>query len=206
MGRILQHRGFDNAEFFKRYGAAGRIGLVGGVSALDRGIRRAQRLLDPARKPSRWSHAFVFQGERADGRPWVLESDFDTTGGRLRSGAQENRLDKYLDDAEYPNAGVLDFALGADDVRKLLGAGLELVSNRTPYALTGAMKTYWAMLRKSMDGEKDRDEIFCSALVRSLYRHVGLDLVPGVAVRHTTPEHLARCVPPHVFHVLLREE
>jgi hypothetical protein len=148
----------------------------------------------------------VFQGERADGRAWLLESDFDYAGGRLRSGVQENRVEKYEVDGEYPNAAVLDFGLKADDVLKLLGAGLELVSRRTPYALAGALKTYWAMAKKALDGEKDRDEIFCSALVRTLYKHVGLDLVPGVAVRHTTPEHLARSVPPHTFHLLLREE
>jgi hypothetical protein len=204
--RILQHRGLSNAEFFKRYGAAGRIGLVGGSSALDRGIRHAQRLLDPARRPSLWSHVFVFQGDRADGRAWLMESDFDVTKGRVRSGAQENRVEKYGDEACYPNAAVLDFGLKDVDVRKLLGAGLDFVAQRTPYALTGTLKTYWAMFQKALDGEKDRDEIFCSAFVRTLYKHVGVDLAPGVAVRHTTPEHVARSVPPHTRHLLLRDE
>ena len=203
--RILQYRDLSNAEFFKRYGAPGRVGLVGGSSAVDRGIRHAQRLLDPARKPSLWSHVFVFQGERADGRGWLMESDFDVTRGRLRSGAQENRAEKYEDAKDYPNAAILDFGLPADDVRKLLGAGLEFVSRRTPYALTGTLKTYWALLHKALEGEKDRDEIFCSAFVRSLYKHVGVDLAPGVAVRHTTPEHVARAVPAHTRHVLLRD-
>lgn len=204
--RVLQHRDLSNAEFFKRYGAAGRVGLVGGSSALDRGIRHAQRLLDPQRKPSLWSHVFVFQGERHDDRLWLMESDFDFTQGRLRSGAQENRIDKYANEKEYPNAAVLDFGLPAEDVRKLLSAGLEFISKRTPYALTGTLKTYWAMVQKALDGEKERDEIFCSAFVRTLYKHVGLDLAPGVAVRHTTPEHVARSVPPHTRHLLLRSE
>lgn len=203
--RILQHRGLSNAELFKRYGAPGRVGLVGGSSVLDRGIRHAQRLIDPQGKPSLWSHVFVFQGERFDGRGWLMESDFDITQGRLRSGAQENRVEKYESDKDYPNAAVLDFGLKDVDVRKLLAAGLDFVSRRTPYALTGTLKTYWAMFQKALDGEKERDEIFCSAFVRTLYKHVGVDLVPGVAVRHTTPEHVARSVPPHTRHVLLRE-
>lgn len=61
------------------------------------------------------------------------------------------------------------------------------------------------MFQKALDGEKERDEVFCSAFLRSLYKHVGLDLAPGVAVRHTTPEHVARSIPPHTRHVLLRD-
>lgn len=194
----------SNLDFFRRHGKAGAIGLVGGSSALDRGIRFAQRHLFPDKAASLWSHVFVFQGERADGREWLIESDFDVTKGRLRSGAQENRLEKYGDPKEYPNAAVLDFGLKDADVRRLLGAGLDFVSQRTPYALTGCLKTYWALLSKSLDRDKTRDEIFCSALVRTLYKHVGLDLAPGIAVRHTTPEHVARAVPPHERHVLLR--
>lgn len=203
--RILQHRDLSNAEFFKRYGAPGRVGLVGGSSLIDRGIRHAQRVMDPHGKPSLWSHVFVFQGERADGRGWLMESDFDVTQGRLRSGAQENRVQKYESEKDYPNAAILDFGLKDVDVRKLLGAGLDFVSRRTPYALSGTLKTYWALLNKALEGEKDRDEIFCSAFVRTLYKHVGVDLAPGVAVRHTTPEHVARSAPPHTRHLLLRD-
>ena len=194
----------SNLDFFRRYGARGRVGIVGGASALDRGIRFAQRHLDPEGKPSLWSHVFVFQGERVDGFPWLMESDFDVTKGRLRSGAQENRVEKYGDDRGYPNAAVLDFGLAEEDVRRLLAAGLDFVARRTPYALSGTLRTYWALLTKALDGEKTRDEIFCSAFVRTLYKHVGLDLAPGVAVRHTTPEHVARAVPPHTRYVLTR--
>lgn len=179
-------------EFFRQHGAPGRIGLVGGVSALDRGIRFAQRHLNPGKTPSLWSHAFIFQGERVDGEPWLIESDFDVTKGRLRSGVQENRVEKYADAKAYPNAAVLDFGLKAADVRRLLSAGLDLVVRRTPYALTGTLKTYWAVLTKAMDRASEKDEIYCSALVRALYQHVGIDLAPGVAIHHTTPEHVAR--------------
>lgn len=125
--RILQYRDLSNAEFFKRYGAPGRVGLVGGSSPLDRGIRHAQRLIDPHGKPSLWSHVFLFQGERFDGQGWLMESDFDVTQGRVRGGAQENRIEKYADEKGYPNAAVLDFGLKDVDVRKLLGAGLEFI-------------------------------------------------------------------------------
>jgi hypothetical protein len=195
----------DNREFFRRHGAPGRVGLVGGTSALDRGIRVAQRRLTSDGAPSLWSHVFVFQGDRMDGEAWLIESDFDVARGRLRSGVQENRVEKYADPKAYPNAMVLDFGLSPGEVRTLLAAALDLVVRRTPYALSGALKTYWAILRRSLERDKERDEIFCSAFVRSIYRHAGLDLAPGVAVRHTTPEHVSRPAPPHARHVLLRD-
>jgi hypothetical protein len=181
------------------------VGLVGGTSALDRGIRIAQRRLTGDGAPSLWSHVFVFQGERIDGEAWLIESDFDVAKGRLRSGVQENRAGKYADPKAYPNAAVLDFGLSAGERRRLLSAALDLVVLRTPYALAGTLKTYWAIRSRSLERDKERDEVFCSAFVRTLYRHVGLDLVPGVAVRHTTPEHVSRAKPPHERHVLLRD-
>jgi hypothetical protein len=190
-----------NLDFFRRHGAPGRIGLVGGTSAIDRGIRLAQRRLVPGRAPSLWSHVFVFQGERVDGAGWLIESDFDVTKGRLRSGVQENRVDKYADPKAYPNVAVLDLGLKPEEVRRLLSAALDLVVRRTPYALAGTLKTYWALLGKSLDRDKERDEVFCSAFVRAIYRHVGVDLAPGVAVRHTTPEHVARAEAPGGRHV-----
>ena len=181
-----------NLEFFRKHASPGCIGLVGGASALDRGIRFAQRHLNPGKAPSLWSHAFVFQGERVDGAAWLMESDFDVTKGRLRSGVQENRVEKYGSEKAYPNVAVLDFGLKAEEVRRLLSAGLDLVVRRTPYALTGTLKTYWALLTKALERDREKDEIYCSAFVRALYRHVGVDFAPGVAVRHTTPEHVAR--------------
>jgi len=37
------------------------VGLVGGTSSIDRAIRLAERRLRADRKPSLWSHCFVFQ-------------------------------------------------------------------------------------------------------------------------------------------------
>ncbi len=179
-------------DLFRKHGAPGCIGLVGGSSGLDRGIRFAQRHLNPGKAPSLWSHAFIFQGERVDGAAWLIESDFDFTKGRLRSGVQENRVEKYGDAKAFPNAAVLDVGLKAEALRRLLSAGLDFVVRRTPYALTGTLRTYWALLTKAMEQAPEKDEIYCSAFVRALYRHVGIDLAPGVAVHHTTPEHVAR--------------
>ena len=140
--RIIPVKGLSNAEFLKRYGKPGRVGMVGGVTPIDRGIRFAQRHLHPERKHSLWSHALVFQGERVDGETWVIESDLEIGKGQLRNGVQENRVDKYADERTYPNLAVLDFGLGEDDCRRLLRAALDLSARRIRYALGGTLKTY----------------------------------------------------------------
>lgn len=204
--RVHEVTDVSNLEFLKRYGKPGRIGLVGGITPIDLGIRLAQRHLDPERRHSLWSHAFVFQGDRIDGEPWVLESDLEIGKGQLRNGVQENRVEKYANAKTFPNLAVLDFGLEGESLRRLLTAGLDLVVRRTRYAIGGTLKTYWAILKKKVDQEEEKDETYCSSFVRALFRHVGVDLAPGVAVGHTTPEHLARTPVTHTRHVLVRHE
>ncbi|RPH37987.1 MAG: hypothetical protein EHM91_14385, partial [Planctomycetota bacterium] len=97
----------SNLEFLKKYAKRGCIGLMGGSSAVDRAIRKGQRGLDGATKPSLWSHVLIFQGERVDGRSWLIESDFEVGKGNVRNGVQENRIDKYASEKEWPNLAVL---------------------------------------------------------------------------------------------------
>ena len=47
--------------------------------------------------------------------------------------------------------------------------------------------------------------MYCSALVQHLYRKAGVDLAPGVDIKNTTPEDIARTLAPHVTYVLERE-
>src|SRR5678810_1308706 len=67
--------GLSNREFLERYAGPGRIGLSGGTTLVDQAICRAQRHLDDEENWGLWSHAFFFQGRRADGHHWVIESD-----------------------------------------------------------------------------------------------------------------------------------
>ena len=67
------------------------MGLCGGATRLDIAIRRAQRHLDDAGRWSDWSHAFLFEGVRADGQHWVVESDIQILRKNIQLGAQENR-------------------------------------------------------------------------------------------------------------------
>lgn len=182
-----------NLEFLRKHARIGRIGLVGGCMTIEKGIRLAQRHLDPDGKPSLWSHVFIFEGERVDGHQWLLESDVDVRLGRMmRVGVQENRIDKYASEKEYPNVAVLDLGVSEADGRRMVAAGLDLASSATRYAIGGLFKTYIAILRKQTGADKKKDSTFCSSFVRTLFQHVGIDFAPGVAVRHTAPEHCAR--------------
>ena len=204
--RVHAVRDLSNLDFLRKFGKPGRIGLVGGVTAIDKGIRFAQRHIHPEKKHSLWSHALLFQGERVDGEQWVLESDLEIGKGQFRNGVQENRVDKYADAITFPNLAVLDFELDPEVTRKLIVAGLDLVVRRTRYALGGTLKTYWALLKKRLHEDKEKDATYCSSFVAALFHHVGVELSPGVAVRHTTPEHISRTEVPHTRHLLVRHE
>jgi hypothetical protein len=46
--------------------------------------------------------------------------------------------------------------------------------------------------------------VHCSAFVQRLFLNVGVDLVPGVTGKNTTPEDIARTLAPHVACLLQR--
>jgi hypothetical protein len=194
----------SNLEFLKRHGNRGCIGLFGGSSAIDRAIRKGQRALEGS-KPSLWSHVAIFQGDRVDGHSWLIESDFEVGKGSLRNGVQENRIDKYASEKEWPNLAVLDFGLKEKEALQVVTAGLDLVARRTNYDLGGILETYWAMMRKTMSQGRDKDSTYCSAFVRAVFKHVGVDLAPGVAVNHTLPEQVSRTTVPHTRYLLVRD-
>lgn len=195
----------SNADFFARFARPGAIGLVGGASSIDLAIRRAESSLTADGRPSAWSHVFVFEGTRIDGRLWVVESDLDARKDGLRLGVQENRIDKYVNEREYPNVAVLDFGLDDAQVRRVLTAALDLTADGTRYAIGGIVKVWAAMLRRRMWKERDTQSAFCSAFVQMLYETVDIDLAEGTATRYTTPEHVAQCEHPHVRNVIVRE-
>lgn len=203
--RVQHVRDMANTDFLRRYAKPGRIGLMGGTAPVDMGIRYAQRnLILQEKRNSLWSHVVLFQGDRIDGEPWMIECDFEVGKGQFRNGVQENRVDKYGSEKLYPNLAVLDFDLKEDEIRKVLVAGLDLVARKTNYAVGGLLKTYWAILSKKLEKEQQRDDKVCSSLIRTLFEGIGIDLAPGVAVQHTTPEHVAQTPVPHARYILIR--
>src|ERR1043166_2017569 len=120
LNQITSLNGISNQEFLERYARAGCIGLSGGVSLIDKAICRAQRHLDPEENWGAWSHAFLFQGRRADGHHWVIESDLQMHRKHIQFGVQENRISKYCDEQLYTMLAVLDFGLSEKQVSMLI--------------------------------------------------------------------------------------
>src|SRR5271169_4207890 len=112
--------GLSNQEFLEKYARPGRIGLSGGVAPSDMAICRAQRHLDDQKRWGVWSHAFLFQGTRADGHHWIIESNMEIHHKNIRLGAQENRAAKFHDEKAYTTLAVLDFNLTEAQVRDIL--------------------------------------------------------------------------------------
>jgi len=196
VAEVIPITGLSNLEFLDRYAAPGRIGLAGGTALVDRLITRAQRHLDSEHRWSRWSHAFLFQGRRLDGQQWVIESDLDFSGRHIRLGVQENRVAKFADESTYTTLAILDLGLDDATATRVLTEGLELAATHTEYSVRELVGTLFAMRHPTWRARTNllaRDRcLFCSALVRHCFRAVGIDLLPGVEVKNTAPEDLAR--------------
>ena len=201
--------GLTNREFLELHARPGRIGLSGGLTFIDKAICRAERHLDEREQWGSWSHAFLFQGQRPDGHHWVIESDLQFHRKHIQLGVQENRVSKYFDEKLYPRLAVLDLGLAETQVTSLLREGLELVANRARYSLRELFGTLIALHRPELRSRQNllarESSLYCSALVQHLFRQAGLDLAPGVDLKNTTPEDIARTAFPHVTYLLQRE-
>src|ERR1051325_6638515 len=199
----------SNREFLERYAQPGRVGLSGGVTLVDKAICRAERHLDEQARWGAWSHAFLFEGARADGHQWIIESDLQFHRKHIQLGAQENRITKYFNEELYTTLAVLDFGLADSQTAVLVREGLELVATRARYSLRELIGTLIALRRPELRGRENllsrERSLFCSAFVQHLFRKAGFDLTPGVHDKHTTPEDISRTAVPHVTYRLQRE-
>lgn len=200
--------GLSNQEFLERYAQAGRVGLCNGATLIDKAICRAQRHLDENEKWGSWSHVFLFQGQRADGHHWVIESDLQIHRKHIQLGVQENRISKYFDERLYQSLAVLDFNLSPGQVTDLLREAIDLAANRARYSLRELVGTLLALRHNQLRGRENllarHSSMYCSAFVQWVFRRAGLDLAPGVDFKNTTPEDIARTSTPHVKYCLQR--
>src|SRR5215510_7653684 len=148
--RIVPVTGLSNREFLNLYAGSGRVGLSGGDTLVDLAICRAQRHLDEQETWGRWSHAFFFEGRRADGNHWVIESDLQVHHKHIQLGVQENRVEKYCDEKLYTRLAVLDFGLTEAQTAALLRESLGLVANRERYSLRELVGTLVALRRREL--------------------------------------------------------
>lgn len=201
--------GLSNQEFLERHARAGCIGLSGGVTWVDKAICRAERHLDERERWGVWSHAFIFQGRRADGQHWVIESDLQIHHKHIRLGVQENRVTKYHDEESFGNLAVLDFGLTETQLNAVLAEGLEMVATRTRYSVRELFGTLLALRKPEWRADQNLlaqdHSLYCSAFVQHLFRKAGMELIPGIAHKHSTPEEIARTPVPHTTYLLQRE-
>jgi hypothetical protein len=202
---VILEDNLSNEEFLKKHARAGRIGLAGGITLIDKAIVRAERHVDADKQWSHWSHAFLFQGQRVDGHQWVIESDLQINRKHIALGVQENRVSKYHDQGLYTTLAVMDFQLPQEAIDVLLREGLEMVALKARYSMRELIGTMVA-LRYDKRDEGNRlareNSFYCSAFVRHLFRAAKIDLTPGVEVKHTTPEDIVRTLVPHTTYVL----
>jgi hypothetical protein len=139
----------------------------------------------------------------------VIESDLQIHRKHIQLGVQENRVAKYYDEKFYTSLAVLDFGLAEAQITCLLREGLELVANRARYSLRELFGTLIALHRPDLRSRQNllarESSLYCSALVKHLFRQAGLDLAPGVDLKNTTPEDIARTAFPHVTYLLQRQ-
>lgn len=189
-------RTVGNRDFLEQYARPGMIGLAAGDTLIDRMIARAERHVEPAAGWGRWTHAFLVGERRCDGHLWIIESDLEIHRKHIRLGAQENRADKLFDDKLYTSLALLDFGPPAENVNRILAAGLELVSSRARYSLRELVGTLVALrhpgLRPKANPLARPESFYCSAFVRCLFLKAGIDVAPGLDVKNTTPEDLWR--------------
>lgn len=201
--------GISNQQFLESYAQAGRIGLCNGATLIDKAICRAQRHLDRDGEAGSWSHVFLFQGQRADGHHWVIESDLQIHRKHIQLGVQENRISKYYDEHLYQSLAVLDFNLSTAHVADLLREAIDLAANRARYSLRELVGTWLALrhteLRNRQNVLARESSMYCSAFVQWVFRKTGLDLAPGVDFKNTTPKDIARTALPHTTYWLQRE-
>ena len=199
----------SNREFLELHAQPGRVGLCGGTTKVDLAIRHAQRHLHAERRWSDWSHAFIFEGKRVDGHHWVLESDIQILRKNIQLGAQENRASKYFDEKMFPALAVLDFGLTEEQVTTLVCNGLERVASHERYSLRELIGTLLVLRKPELRAQENllarERSSYCSAFVKRLFLDLGLDLVPGVTGKNTTPEDIARSPLPHAKYLLVRE-
>lgn len=201
--------GRGNEAFLLKHAAPGRIGLCTGDEWISKLIRKAQAPLTTDGHRSLWSHAFLFGEQRSDGHWWVIESDLDLRTRQMRLGVQENRLSRYYDAEAFPNIAVLDFGLDAVQTRRVVTAGLDLLSGLHHYSLSELVGTLLSMhstrLRQRDNLLSKEGALYCSAMVQHCYTAAGVDLLPGVTGKNISPHDIAATPLPHTAHRLIRD-
>jgi hypothetical protein len=151
---------------------------------------------------------FLFQGERADGHHWVIESDLQIHRKHFQFGVQENRISKYFNQDLFQSLAVLDFDLNTEQVATMLREAVALSADHARYSFRELLGTLLALRHSRLRNRQNilarERSMYCSAFVHWVFRKAGLDLAPGLDYKNTTPKDIARTILPHVAYRLER--
>jgi hypothetical protein len=198
-----------NSDFFNEFARTGAIGLVGGTHFIDKGIKKAQKKITADKQESLFSHVFIFSDKRADERWWVIESDLEFHSGHIRLGVQENRVDKYFNEDQFPNVAILDLKLNPQQSQTIVKEALDVLANRAEYSLSEIMGVLFSFKlkggRKQENKFRQENAFICSSFVQHCYGKIGLDLNPIVSSKNITPEDIYATPLPHELQIIKRE-
>ena len=208
MNEPIVVRNLSNRDFLESHAHLGRVGLVGGTTLIEKVIRKAERHIDEDERRSLWSHAMLFEGKRADGHHWVIESDLQIHRKHIQLGVQENRISKYCDEKVFPNLAVLDFGLNDSQSQAVLSEGLRMVALHAVYSLRELLGTAFALRHPSFRSRRNRlarkKSMYCSGFVQYAFTRAGIELAPDIHASHGTPEDISRTPVPHATYLLER--
>ncbi len=189
----LRSHGADLLRAVARAPEALHVGLVGACDPASAAVRRAQSVLRFDRRPSHFSHAFLFTGEEDR----ILECrlvEADPSRPEF-NGVCLSRAARYADPAHHPNLALISFRFLVEPERRQA----VLDRARTPdaardrydfHALAGA----WQAFLFDPEGEPNpltRDVPHPgAAYLRWALEAAGLESAPGAVHQNDAPEHL----------------
>ena len=186
-------------EFFNDHYVPGGICLVGANDTIGWLIRNGQTGITLDKKPSLWSHAFIYGDRRPDGRTdgniYIFESDLNinVSNWQVINGVQENRIVKWCEDS-VEHACVLGMNLSTNERGSLLNRALELAydEEHLQYPVGELFGTIGAILFKKLTRKNifdDKYAVQCSTFVRMCYQHINHEILIGPTdLTHTSPE------------------
>lgn len=186
-------------DFFRSHYQPGCVGLIGQDDLKGTLIRAAEAGLTPDGQPSKWSHTFLFGGQRIDGRSdgsiYIFESDLRVSSRdwEVQNGVMESRLAKWcLDDVSH--GCVLGMNLSTAETGTLLTTALGFAydDEHLRYPVGELFGTLWAIVTRRMNQRNifdDRHAVQCATFVRMCYQAIGRDPAMGGAdLTNTSPE------------------
>lgn len=186
-------------SFFQTHYSPARIALVGANDIAGWLVRNGQFKITPDKKPSKWSHVFLFGDKRDDGRAdgglYIFESDIDVgvVEWQLINGPQESRLVKWCND-HIEHACVLGMNLTTDEQKSVVRKALELgYDDKMKYPVAELVGTFWVILSNKLSKKNifdDKYAVQCATFVRMCYQAIGKDILTGSStdLSNTSPE------------------